>query len=93
MYEYSFKTDFKLESCEGCPMSHHTDMGDWECGHTDGPMECSEITRPVDCPLVEKEISNESKDSCKNIKCGGHDIAQYDNCIWMQDIRNCTDRK
>lgn len=58
MYEYSFKKEFKLETCEGCPLAYHTDMGDWECGHTDGPCECSDITRPRECPLVERSCDD-----------------------------------
>lgn len=58
MYEYSFKSP-RINSCDDCGLKtfHETTL-EYYCGHPNGPEDCSDITKPVNCPLVEKKVSD-----------------------------------
>ena len=58
-YEYSFKPKKRIMHCEECQIRYISTFGNVVCGFDeDGEIgiECSDITRPDNCPLEENEI-------------------------------------
>lgn len=64
-YKYSF-TGARIEHCYECGGKYINMLGNYSCGIPGGEnIECSDISRPDDCPLTENEIRVFKCETCK----------------------------
>lgn len=54
-YKYSFE-DSRINSCDDCPCASVNQYLGYPCCMINQNIECSDITRPDDCPLIEKVV-------------------------------------